>query len=325
MNEPNPNPAVPEFKDRSTGLLVFGVLDIILGAGCLLMVALMILGQIISTHTTGMEPNLRMIIPAAAIYVALAVALAWLGIGSIKRQRWARALLLILSWSWLAVGIIAEVAMLFMLPMTFRAGQAGDQKMPPGAFVAVMLITLLFMGVLFIVIPGVMVFFYGSRHVKATCEARNPTPCWTDACPLPVLAVVCWLLFSGASMLFMPVSYGGVMPFFGTLITGFPGTILFVMFAALWFWLGWMCYKLKPGAWWILVAVLVVSMVSGITTFTRIDLIEMYQKMGYPEAQIEMMRKQGWMTNRLFAWWMLIMMAPMLGYLVWVKRFFNRP
>jgi hypothetical protein len=325
MSDSNLSPAVPEFRDRSTGLLVFGILDILLGAGCLLMIVLLILSQMMSSRATGMEPGARMIAPVAMIYGGLAVTLVWLGIGSITRKRWARALLLILSWSWLMTGLVSLGVMLVMVPRLLRAGPAGGQQMPPGAFVAVMLFMLLFMGLLMVGVPGVMAFFYGSRHVKATCEARNPRPCWTDACPLPVLAVACWLWLGGASMLFMPVGYRVVVPFFGVLLTGLPAAILLGALAALWLWLGWRCYQLKPAAWWILVTVFAVFALSSTLTFARVDLMELYEKMGYPEAQIEMIRQQGWMTGRLLTVWMTIVLVPVLGYLVWVKRFFNRP
>jgi hypothetical protein len=324
MNESNTNAAISEFKDRSTGLLVFGILDIVLAAGCLLMIALMILGQVISARTTGMAQSLRMVAFAAGIYGGLAVALAWLGIGSINRRRWARALLLILSWSWLVMGILSEGMMVFLLPRILSTGQTGGQETPPGFVLGMMIIVMLFTGVLFIAVPGVMTFFYGSRHAKATCEARNPRPSWTDACPLPVLGVACWLWVGGVSILLMPVAYGGVVPFFGTLVTGLPGVTLIVAFAVLCLWLGWNFYRLNPAGWWILLGFLIVVAISNTITFTRIDLIEMYQKMGYPEAQLELLRKQEWMTNRLFAWWTVLFMVPLLGYLVWVKRFFNR-
>ncbi len=327
MNESILNPAVLEFKDRSAGLIVFGILEILLGAGCVLMIALMILAQVTSARTTGMGPNTGMILPVAMVYGSLAVAFVWLGIGSIKCRRWARALLLILSWSWLLVGIIAEGAMVFMLPRILSTAPANGQEMPPGARTAIVLTSLLFVGVLFIVIPGVMTFFYSSRHVKVTCEARDPLRGWTDYCPLPVLAVSCWLWIGSASllcMLIVPMGYHSVMPFCGILISGLPGAILFVALAALWLWLGRMCYRLWPAAWWILVVVLVLFMVSNALTFTRIDLIEMYRKMGYSEAQIEMIRKQGLVTGSLFVWWTLGAMLPILGYLVWVKRFFRQ-
>ena len=58
-----------------------------------------------------------------------------------------------------------------------------------------MVIALLFLGVFFVILPAVWIFFYKSRQVKATCEARDPVARWTDACPLPVLALCLWFLF----------------------------------------------------------------------------------------------------------------------------------
>ena len=86
-----------EFKDRQTGLIVFGILEILLGCLCALLVPLMIWGQAMSAQATGGAPNFRMAIPGALVYAMLAVALVWLGIGSMRFRRWARALLLILS------------------------------------------------------------------------------------------------------------------------------------------------------------------------------------------------------------------------------------
>jgi hypothetical protein len=325
MNEPPPTPAVPEFKDRRTGLIAFGILEILLGACCVLMVPLMVFGQLMAANMSGTPPSLWMIIPAALIYAGMAVTLIWLGIGSIKCRRWARALLLILSWSWLAVGILSVAAMVFMLPRMLSAGNPGGPGMPPGAAVAVMVVSLVVLGVLFVAVPAVMVLFYRSRHVKATCEARDPVARWTDACPLPVLAVTCWLWFGGAAMLAMPLGYNGVAPCFGTLLSGVLGGLFFVALAALWLWLGWMFYKVRPAGWWILVGAMLLLILSNVLTFTRVDMMEMYQQMGYPEAQIEMIRKQGWLTSGTMLWWSVAAMVPILGYLLWVRRFFGRP
>jgi len=325
MNEPLPIPAVPPFKDRRTGLIALGILEILLGACCVLMVPLMVFGQLMAANMSGAPPSLRMIIPAALIYGVLAVTFIWLGIGSIKCRRWARALLLILSWSWLAVGILSVAAMVFMLPRILSAGNPGGQGMPPGAAVAVMVVSLVVLGVLFVAVPAIMVLFYRSGHVQATCEARDPVARWTDACPLPVLGVTCWLWFGGATMLLMPLGYNGVLPCFGTLLSGVVGGLTCVALAALWVWLGWMFYKVRSGGWWILVGVLLLGILSNVLTFTRVDMMEMYQQMGYPEAQIEMIRKQGMFTSGLMLGWSVAAMLPVLGYLLWVRRFFGRP
>ena len=173
MNEANPNPVVPDFKDRHTGLLAFGVLEIVLGAGCILMILLMFLGQAMSAQMTGTKQEMRMLVPGMMVYGVMAAAFIWLGIGSIKCRRWARGLLLILGWSGLLVGVMIEVAMPLVLPHVFENGAGGDQAMPKGVGTVVVIVSMLVVGVLFVVIPGAMVLFYSSRNVKATCEARD--------------------------------------------------------------------------------------------------------------------------------------------------------
>jgi hypothetical protein len=54
-----------------------------------------------------------------------------------------------------------------------------------------------------------------------------------------------------------------------------------------------------------------------------VDIIEMYQKMGYPPAQIDIIRQQGILTSQLMTWSSALGLIPMVGYLVWVKRFFR--
>ena len=90
-----------DFKDRKVGLVVFGILQIILGGLCALLVPLMILGMIASrtfedVSAAGMSA--RMMVPGVLFYVIVAVWFIWMGIGSIKARRWARALVLVTSW-----------------------------------------------------------------------------------------------------------------------------------------------------------------------------------------------------------------------------------
>ena len=66
---------------------------------------------------------------------------------------------------------------------------AGQPQLPPVAKLMIVLIPFLMMGFVFVLLPIAWVLFYRSRHVQATCEARDPVARWTDACPLPVLAL----------------------------------------------------------------------------------------------------------------------------------------
>jgi hypothetical protein len=335
MNEQNPvippiEPApLPAFKDRSTGLMVFGILTLLLGCLVGLFVPLMFFGQMMAAKAPNAPPaNTAVILPAVAMYGCLAVALIWLGIGSIKARRWARALLLIFSWSWLVMGVFMTAVMPFFMAKVFANlppdAKTGQPAMPPAALTGMIVFMVLFFGVFFVVVPAVWTFFYSSRHVKATCETRDPVTRWTDACPLPVLGFCLWLLFGVPWMLLMPIIGHGVMPFFGMFLTGLPGSLFCLAIAAIWGYAAWLLYHLDVRGWWLILIALVVVMVSGVVTYAHHDIIEMYQLMGYPQAQIDQIQKMGLLTGNHMTWIMSLTMLPFLGYLVFIKKYLRK-
>ena len=320
-------PVVPPHKDRSTGLVVFGILTILLGCIAGLMMLMMVV-QFSMVASTNPQLPFSMMVPAVSIYGVLAVALVWLGIGSIMARRWARALLLIFSWSWLFVGVIAIISLAVMLPRVFdnlSNGTSGQPALNAAMKNAIMAFAFVFYGVVFVILPSVWTFFFHSPHVKATCAVRDPVPCWTDACPLPVLAVSLWLLFSVPMLLLMPLTGLGVMPFFGTFLSGGPGAVFCVAMAALWSYAAWSVYKLDPRGWWLMVIALGLVMVSALLTFARHDITEMYRLMNYPEAMLEQLKKTGLLAGNNFEWVMIFAILPFLGYLLYIKKYFHRP
>lgn len=331
MNEQNPEVAPVEttsipYRDRSTGLVVFGSLTILLGCLTGLLILLMLAGRLIAAGNTNVPPApLSAILSAIFIYGILAVALVWLGIGSIKARRWARALLLIFSWGWLIMGLIAMTCMAFIMPKILAgaasAGTNANHAAPAAAIAGTMAVVLVIFAIVFVIVPAVWIFFYGSRHVKATCETRDPVTRWTDACPLPVLALCLWLLFAVPTFLLLPVMGHGVVPFFGMFLTGVPGTLLCLALAALWAYAAWLLYKLDVRGWWLILIAFVVFMVSAVLTYARHDIIEMYQLMGYPQAQIDQIQKIGLLTGNRMAWMMSFSMLPFLGYILFVKKY----
>jgi hypothetical protein len=330
MNEQNLEatpiePTAMSYKDRSVGLIVFGILTILMG--CLAgLFTLLMLGQMaMMKHSNLSQVNTTTLLPAMSVYIVLAVALIWLGIGSIKARRWARAILLIFSWSWLVMGILMTVVMPFFMAKVFTNlpanTQNGQLAMPPAAITGMIVFMVLFFAVFFVVVPAVWTIFYNSRHVKATCETRDPTTRWTDACPLPVLGFCLWLLFGAPMMLLMPLMGHAVMPFFGMFLTGLPGILLCLAMAALWVYAAWLLYRLDVRGWWLILIALVAFTVSGLLTYAHHDVIEMYQLMGYPQAQIDQIQKVGLLTGNRMNWLMLFSMLPFLGYLLFVKKY----
>jgi hypothetical protein len=257
MNEQNPStPPVetapwPAYKDRSTGLIIFGILTLLLGCLAGLFVPLMLFGQLMAAKAPDAPPvNHAAILPAIVIYGGLAVTLVWLGIGSITARRWARALLLIFSWSWLIMGIFMTAIMPFIMGNAFAKlppnAKTGQPAMPPAAITGMLIGMTLFFFVFFALVPAWWTFFYNSRHVKATCDARDPVTRWTDACPLPVLGFCLWTWFAVPMMLVMPLTGHAVMPCFGMFASGLPGALVCLMVAAVWGTAGWCCSWCPP-------------------------------------------------------------------------------
>ena len=323
-NQPPPVPPTADFKDRQGGLIGFGILVIIIGCLCALFVPLMILGQTMSARTTGTGSGLRMMFPAIITYAALAVVFIWLGIGSTMARRWARALLLIIAWVWLLTGVFMEFVMAVFLPKMFAHMPSGGQPMPDAVKVVAIIVALGVTAVMFIILPGLLVLFYRSPHVKATCETRDPVTRWTDACPLPVLALSLFLGYGALWMVFMLVAYHAVMPFFGYLLSGLPGGILILAIIALWAYCAWAIYHLKADGWWITLIAFGAVLVSAVLTFARIDLMDMYRLMGYPEQQVEQMQQFTFLTGRNMLILMCMSSLPFLVFLLYVKRYFRR-
>src|SRR5207248_3270305 len=129
------------FKDRKAGLVIFGILTALIGGLCALMVPLMLFGQAMATKQ-GAAMGTHTILPVATMYVGMAVIFIWLGIGSIMARRWARALLLVLSWSWLVIGVVSLGFMAVFLPKIMEVGRtagAPGQPAPPPEMTSVIM------------------------------------------------------------------------------------------------------------------------------------------------------------------------------------------
>jgi MFS family permease len=321
-------PVVPlEFKDRKTGLIVFGILTALLGAVCALFVPMILLGHAVSARA-GVSQSFQSLVPGIMVFTSLAIAFVWLGIGSMMARRWARALLLVMSWSWLIVGIISIAILAAMVPqlsaIVDSARQPGQPEIPPSARSFIIAISATIVVVSYVVIPAVLVIFYGSRHVKTTCEVRDPVVRWTDRCPLPILACILWLVFSVVTMLIAPLAYRGVFPFFGTFVSGPMGSAIYLVLAGIWAYAAWALYHLDRRGWWIIFVGLFLFAVSAFITYSRHDVTELYRLMGTPEQQIAEIQKFNFLKGKAMPWMTLICTLPFLGYLVYLRKFLRK-
>ncbi len=334
MDQAAPSPLTPpvappaEFKDRRTGLQIFGAFTILLGALFALLIPLMILGQTINAKATGTPVRFRELLFLVVLYGGMAAALVWLGIGSCMIRRWARALLLIGSASGLAIGVGAMVVLAFVLPQFGALIKSAQPVGAPPLAEAAQTVAMILIGgtvfVIYVVLPGAWFFFYRSPHVKATCEAHDPVPRWTDACPLPVLTVSLWLALGVPMLLLMPVIYNGVLPFFGVFLSGWPGTLGYLVLATVWAWSARALYRLDVRGWWVVVIAIGVLSLSHLVTYAQRDLMEMYSLMGLPAQQLEQFKKLNFSSRSMMLWGSVFFLVPFLGYLIYLKKFFHR-
>jgi hypothetical protein len=280
-----------EFKNRNAGLIVFGIIEIIIGLFYLLP-----MGALMLPAVTQAVPDATM---AIAILASMAVISIWLGIGTLMARRWARALSLLIAWGWLGAGLLMLIYSLFT---PIAAGMWG-------------------MMVFITLVAGVFVLFYSGKNVKATFEARDPHLRWTDKCPLPVLVLS--LGYGVLAVSALVATYTSMaVPFFGTLLTGIGAQAYYLVQVAMSAYLAWGMYKLTRNAWLVSVIMTVLLSVSTVVSYSVMDMTTLYRAMNVPFDQIEMMREQGWGTDRI-ALITGVIGVVCLGYLIYVKKYFT--
>ncbi len=312
------------FKDRRIGLILFGILHIIIGTFCALSIPLTIVGIIAakSLDKNSVPPmTVDQMILVVLLYLLLAVWFVWMGIGSILARRWARALILITSWLWLICGIGGFIFTLLFMPDIYGY-MAMSGEVPQDLAVVVQYIVTVFMAIVLIIIPGVFVLFYSSKHVKATCELRDTRIRWTDKTPLSVITLSS---IFGAIAIAMPflALYRWTMPFFGFILSGIPGAATVLVYIVLCAYAAWGTYRLKIKAWWCGFLLTIASAVSLGITFSRVNLLDLYEKMNVPKESLEMMKGLGMLKTPaidLLFWG--IAFIGFLIFLLYTKRFF---
>jgi len=246
-----------------------------------------------------------------------------MGIGSIKARRWARALVLVTSWLWLISGTVGLIFVLLLMPdMYDKMGESG--QMPPAAAVFMKYVMTGFMAVFYVIIPAALVLFYGSKNVKATCEFRDSRIRWTDKCPLPVLALSLLFGFWAVSMLSL-AGYRWAIPFFGTILTGITGAAVVLVVTFLLGYIAWGLYKLRIQAWGCAVLLIILWALSTVITFSRVSMLDFYEKMNFPEQQLEIMKQYDMLEGSTMALFFGLWVVGLLAYLLYTKKYFPPP
>jgi hypothetical protein len=312
--------AITEFRDKKGMLVFLGILQILLGILCTLIVVLVIVGTVINIAR---DPNFQVksAIPAALIYIIAAVWFIWMGIGSIMARRWARALTLIVSWIWLIGGIVGMIFfVMFVVPNTIETIRERSNQVNNAMIIGMKIGMIAAVSFIYVIIPAVGILGYSGKNIKLTCENRDPKICWTDKCPLPVLAICFIIAFTTVCTLFMG-AYNWTIPFFGILLSGAKGAGVIFFTVILYAYAACAMYKLKIIGWWIKVLMSMAWAVSTLITLSYVKLEDYYKLMGYTEEQIRIIgeaRLRGMMYSGAVAAFMI------LAYMFFILKYFKK-
>ncbi len=241
----------PNFKDQKGGLVFFGLVKVLFGVVIILFFIMTLFTLVLSRS---MDSNLTqqlsfsVIIAETFMYFILGASLIILGIGSIKKTRWARALTLIFSWMTFVLGIF--ISIVFYLAGNYIFSKvAALAQLDSNAVQIVRGFVLLFFIFILVIVPGVFILFYRRNSVIRTVEKYDHKERWTDKCPLPLLALCFILCFTGLFPLFT-TSTGLAAPFFCAVIKGLPAAVLLIANAVICIYLAVQIYKKKNRSWY---------------------------------------------------------------------------
>jgi hypothetical protein len=311
MSEPVYQGIGRPYSDWSTGLIVVGMIQLLIALLCLM-------GCLAMAGLAATTPEAGPILPAVFVYLLLAAAFGTLGLGNVRRQRWARTLSLIGSWIWLVSGIFGLTAVMLMMQGILRsAGASAEDAEASLVFSGCMYVGA---GIFYIVLPGVMVLFFGHRNTRATAEARDPHVRWTDRCPAPLLALSLLTGYGAAS--FLLLTFYPAVPFFGGILTGFPKVAFSLVLAAVMVVIAVGLYRRQIAAWWALLVFGLLGMISSAFLFRDgTAMREFYASMGLGEADLNPFLEI-WSSPGIIAL-MIAGGVTWLGYVIWTRRFFG--
>jgi hypothetical protein len=310
------------------GLIVFGVIELVvallMGLSTIVL-AFMVFAGSSSAPFENVQPDMRTLGPALLLYGGAAVAMACTGMGSILSRRWVRPIALLIAWPWLLAGctvvgiVIAAIAGSgagVLLPAASGTTVAGGLEQ---AFLAagVVLIVLLY-----VVLPGVLVWFYQQERLRIALTHLDPRERWTDRCPAPVLGLSLGLGFGAIACLAALLQPS--LSLFGSTLTGTAAAAVIIASAAGMAALAFATYRMSPAGWWGTLALTIALTVISIDVALRFDPGDLWRSFGIPVETPEAGAELHLTHPTLLVAATVLFGLACVGYLMYVRRFFIR-
>ena len=112
-------------------------------------------------------------------------------------------------------------------------------------------------------------------------------------------------------------------PFFGTIISGWPGAVVLLCSLGILISLAVGVYKLRLGAWWGALAMLLLGTLSQLITYSRSDIMDYYVAMGYSDQMLLQLNQMDWMNGQIFSIMAVGYAVSGVIYLLFLRRYFT--
>lgn len=300
-----PSSREPAPADRRTGLIAFGILQILLGLCAAALVMVVAAGHE-SAQQSGSRPSEAALASAVIVYGLAAASFITTGVGSIRCRRWARALTVVVSALWMAAGVVGGLMAAVVMPRVLAAQGATSTTTATGCAAAAIL-------VLGIGLPLILFLFYRRADVRLTCERVDAKGRWTDRVPLPVLAVIMVLAFGSVALIANLASPRFTIV--GREVTGATAAITLFALAGLCAVLAIQLHRLKESAWWTLILLQLAGIGIAITTLMRTEPSKLAPA-GTPAEVAAIYRDPLFLAILATTW------IAYFAFLVYLRRFF---
>ncbi|MBN2163101.1 MAG: hypothetical protein JXR25_13010 [Pontiellaceae bacterium] len=304
-------------KDHSTGLAVFGALEVLLGVFAFLM-ALLLVGLIAIAGPGDMKSS--HLVMTLGVLLLQGFWFVTMGVGSIRARRWARALMLVGSWVAIFFGTVFLALLLYVMPGVYGLLADADVFSPEFAM-WIMSVGVFFVICFQLVMPMAAIAFYSLKGVQATCERLNPESNWTDRHPLPLLAMGL-ISVMGCLTVVLGAFTNYVVLLFGSVQSGTIGFWISFLVSVACGYVGWGAFTRRMHAWWLAYALVLLTSASMMLTFSELDMDALFAAMGYSAARIERLGRFDFLNPAAMTFITCVWGILTCIYLVWARDCF---
>jgi hypothetical protein len=238
-----------------------------------------------------------------------------LGIGHIRMRRWALTLTRLYLCFWLGKGMLLIGNGIFLLPSLFSLGIERKILLMQVCVIGVLSFILL------LLVPALLMRFYGSEKVKAAFESHDSNRYWTERYPFLLLALL-FLFLIMIVVFHLSVFFQGVFPLFGHIQLGRPSAYLDALCILILVILIYGTVQMNKWAWVGSLVFTLLLTISTVMTFSTCRFYDIILMMKLPAYEMEFINKMKVLHDFRLVGLFAVPLLAALGLIVYSKRYF---